>query len=356
MHKNFKNDKQRNRRFNSDITVNDYANAKPGRFSGLRHKKGATSQHLDIKVSNMVEVGEDVSWFDRDLDEFDVTLDCGEEVQVGEEQRRKRTPRKCMRLQEHEDQPGVDYPLDLWFLLSRYIHPESVSVFAVLCRGTNIAVISAQFWKHLYLRYYIDETNIPDELRMTSIECIHGLRARTIKMLHFVYPPLVMRTKTSMPFENEPHCLVGQRCLLTWHRKMRNGWKFYLRFRKGDEADLSSNEQKALKSPGFMKWHQDLFYNPDEGASVLEVTCQNYSPLPMVMGLILNRVYLNVSSGSMRYHRLKLVMDSSYRATTAKNQGSMQELVLDPVLEVKVFPWWHPAFADSQSMLMETEA
>ncbi|WAR02510.1 TM183-like protein [Mya arenaria] len=206
------------------------------------------------------------------------------------------------------------------------------------------------------LLYYIDETNIPDELRMTSIECIHGLRARTIKMLHFVYPPLVMRTKTSMPFENEPHCLVGQRCLLTWHRKMRNGWKFYLRFRKGDEVDLSSNEQKALKSPGFMKWHQDLFYNPDEGASVLEVTCQNYSPLPMVMGLILNRVYLNVSSGSMRYHRLKLVMDSSYRATTAKNQGSMQELVLDPVLEVKVFPWWHPAFADSQSMLMETEA
>lgn len=175
-------------------------------------------------------------------------------------------------------------------------------------------------------------------------------------MLHFVYPPLVMRTKTSVPFENQPHSLVGQRCLLTWHRKMRNGWKFYLRFRKGDEVNLESNLRRRIESPKFNDWHQDLFYNPDNNSSVLEVSCPSFSPLPMVMGLILNRVYFNVSSGSMRYHRLKLVMDSSFRTTTAKNQNGMQELILDPVVEVKVFPWWHPEFANTLSLLLENEA
>lgn len=174
-------------------------------------------------------------------------------------------------------------------------------------------------------------------------------------MLHFLYPPLVMRTKTSQPFENEPHCLVGQRCLLTWHRKMRNGWKFYLRFRKGDEVNLESNQRQSIESPKFVNWHQDLFYNPDNNSSVLEVTCPSYSPIPMVMGLILNRVYFNVSSGSMRYQRLKLVMDSSFRMTTAKNQNAMQEVNLDPVLELKVYPWWHPEFANAQSLLNEIE-
>lgn len=211
------------------------------------------------------------------------------------------------------------------------------------------------FFIILFFSFYIDVSEIPDELRLNSIECIHGLRARTIRMLHFVYPPLAMRTKTSVPFESEPHVLVGQRCIVTWHKKSRNGWKFFFRFRKGEEADLSSNEQKAVKSPDFGKWHQDLFYNPDEGASVLEVTCPNFIPIPMVMGLILNRVYLNVSAASMRYHRLKLIMDSSYRATTAKNQGCMHELVLDPVLEVRVYPWWHPAFAETQSALTGNE-
>ena len=173
-------------------------------------------------------------------------------------------------------------------------------------------------------------------------------------MLHFLYPPLVMRTKTSVPFENEPHRLVGQRCLLTWHRKMRNGWKFYLRFRTGDEVNLESGQRRSLESPKFINWHQDLFYNPDNYSSVLEVTCPSYTPMPMVMGLILNRVYFNVSSGSMRYQRLKLVMDTSFKRTTARNQSGMHELVLDPILELKVYPWFHPEFANAQSLMNES--
>lgn len=174
-------------------------------------------------------------------------------------------------------------------------------------------------------------------------------------MLHYVYPPLVARTQTTVPFENEPHGLVGQRCLLIWHKKVKNVWSFYFKFRKGDNIDLTSNERKSLRSRDFEKWHQDLYYNPDNNCSILEVTCPGFTPLPMVMGLILNGVYLNVSSGSMRYHRLKLVLDTNYRTTTKKNQMSMFELVLDPVLEVRVFPWWHPSFAETQSLLLTNE-
>lgn len=52
-----------------------------------------------------------------------------------------------------EEGHGVVYPVDLWFQLSRFIFPESVSTFAQLCKSTNAVVHTVQFWKTLYLRY-----------------------------------------------------------------------------------------------------------------------------------------------------------------------------------------------------------
>lgn len=356
MHRGQRHGKQRNDHNCRDITVHDFADTIPGSVSGLRSKKSERSKHIDRKVAESMAVAEDLSWFDKDLDDFDITVDrgSGSEAEEIEEPVKKSSRKKKMKKQT-EEVGGVTYPVDLWFQLSRYIYPESVGIFALLCRGTNAVVHSVQFWKTMYLRYYCNKENIPDDLRLASLDCIHGLRARVIRTLFYVYPPMVTRTQTTVPFENEPHALVGLRCLLTWHKKVKNVWSFYFKFRKGDSVDLSSNERKSIKSRDFEKWHQDFFYNPDDKSSILEVTCPGFTPLQVVMGLILNGVYLNVSAESMRYHRLKLIMDTNYRITTKKNQNSMCEIVLDPVLEVRVYPWWHPNFTETQSILLPNE-
>ena len=46
--------------------------------------------------------------------------------------------------------PGVDYPLDVWFIISEYIRPEAVGKFAQICRSSYHVVTTGKFWFHLY--------------------------------------------------------------------------------------------------------------------------------------------------------------------------------------------------------------
>lgn len=91
-----------------------------------------------------------------------------------------------------------------------------------------------------------------------------------------------------------------------------------------------------------MNGYDDVFYNPVEGCCVLQVSCQNFMTHPIVMGLILTKVYLNVSQ-DMKHHKLRLVFDSQINAA---QKGSVigTQLVLDPVLNIRVFHWWDPQY------------
>jgi hypothetical protein len=60
--------------------------------------------------------------------------------------------KKMKKLQDNACTYGVVYPVDVWFQLARFIYPESVTTFALLCRGTNAVVHTVQFWKTTYLR------------------------------------------------------------------------------------------------------------------------------------------------------------------------------------------------------------
>ena len=222
--------------------------------------------------------------------------------------------------------------------------------FILLDISSNISKFVFNFY-----RFYSDSKVLPRDLKRDNLECIHGLRARVIQTLFYVYPPLVSRSQTTIPFENEPHILVGHRCLLTWHKKVKNVWNFCFKFRRGDQTEKDSNSRRGMMSKEFESWHQDLFYNPDNNCRILEVTCSNFNSIPIVMGLILNRVYLNVSSGSMRYHKLKLIFDTHLKTTTTKNEVGMFEVILDPVLEVRVYPWWHPRYREAHAETIPDE-
>lgn len=52
---------------------------------------------------------------------------------------------------------GIDYPLDIWFIISEYIKPEAIGKFACICRSSYYVTTTAKFWFHLYKTYvYIE--------------------------------------------------------------------------------------------------------------------------------------------------------------------------------------------------------
>jgi hypothetical protein len=70
----------------------------------------------------------------------------------------KRNPRRRKKTESEGDgdgdgDGGVEYPLDIWFLISEYILPENVSTFARICKSASHVVSTAKFWFHLYRRY-----------------------------------------------------------------------------------------------------------------------------------------------------------------------------------------------------------
>ena len=50
-------------------------------------------------------------------------------------------------------QEEIQYPPDVWYILSNYISPLQVGCFAAICRDAYIATTTAAFWKSLYQRY-----------------------------------------------------------------------------------------------------------------------------------------------------------------------------------------------------------
>lgn len=346
-----------------DFSLQDFANSEKvvnQRFSGLRPKKSSKSVlhniKEQIKQSTMSTSKQDLDleWFEKDESDFDLPLGTENE----EEEDMQEAPaishiisKKKRQRAKSETDTGIVYPTDLWSILANYIYPESISSFACLCHGSHAVVNSVHFWKRIYYRFYHTKVDLPESLTLSALDCIHGLRSRAIRMLYLTYPPFIEHTKTNLPFENDPHTLIGQRCMLMWHRKWKNVWKFFFKFHKGELTDVSSNKRRSITSPEFSRWHQDLNYNPDENCSVLEVTCQTFVPLPIVMGLYLNMVKLNMSSGGMCNQRLKLMLDSSYHHVKSRGRMDLHELVIDPVLEVRVFPWWDPGYAVTHEVL-----
>jgi hypothetical protein len=74
----------------------------------------------------------------------------------------------------------------------------------------------------------------------------------------------------------------------------------------------------------------------------MEVACKNFSSFPVIMGMVLNKVYLNVSQ-NMRFHRLRLVFDT-HRVKDIKQCYTGVTVILDPVINAKIFKWWDPRF------------
>lgn len=331
----------------SDITLSQYADADKQK---LKVSKGAANA-LKTEVRNLQNTTvdktklekEDISWFDKDIEDFEITESESEESEDTKDDCNPIKVLKCRKVQANHS-VGRKYPIDLWVALSRHISPDQIQTFAQICQASNAVVHTVQFWKHIYCGYCQNQSELPECLKKETLERINGLRQRVIRALYCVYQPFIAKITRTLPFEDEPHVLVGYRCMLTWHEKVKNVYNFNFKFKK--ERIYEVNKLQYFRDIlDLRNGYKDLYFNRENDYYVLEVTCQTFLSVPPVMGLVLSNVYLKLSIG-MRYHSLKLVFDTNLKGIPDANRKGVEDtvVILDPVLNLKMYPWWHPKY------------
>lgn len=337
----------------NDVTLCDYADSSKTQSSGsVRVKKAISSIATNIKYQrkDMDTDNSDLSWFDKDLEDFDVLDDVGEEK--SDEDNTTKTETKALRprkkCKEKEENVGRHvYPVDIWFTLATYIDPEAVRNFATLCKDSYLVTRTRQFWKNLYTRFCANNTILPVELQIECLERAQGLRYRVVRALFWSHPLFISRTTTNLPFENEPYHLKGNRCLFTWTEPYKNVWNFSFKLKKERLSHI--NKLTTLMAlPGRVNLYDgycDVYGHDEIDCYVLQVTCQNYQSCLSVMGLVLCNVYLKVSQEN-RFYCLRLHFDTSMKESTNQNRDVVGDTVilLDRVVNLKVFPWWHSKY------------
>ncbi|XP_064634610.1 putative transmembrane protein 183BP isoform X2 [Lineus longissimus] len=309
-----------------------------------------------------------LAWYEKDLDDFNIIENDGEqereeEVEEGKGETNgdlviKPDIKKTKKVPKAVVENGrVSYPLDLWFMLSEFIDPRDIGRFACICTSSHYVIHTAQFWKRLYDRHYDSSLKLPPQLERTSMERLQGLRARVIRALQVMHPPFIERYRAlGQPFEDDIYGVEGYRCTAMWYKKIKNYWNFCFRLKRAtSQCDLLAQISKNgnQNSPGrglnrhdLINGFNNIHDNQEEGCCIMKVTCKDYVSFPVIMGMVLNKVYLNVSQ-NMRFHRLRLVFDT-HRVKDIKQCCTGTTVVLDPVLNAKILQWWDPHFPTSE--------
>lgn len=85
------------------------------------------------------------------VNENDFVIDNDENMSIKKSNSNKvKPPLTSVALDDHS---GIDYPIDIWFLISEFLHPEDVGTFAGICKTTLAVVSTAEFWSNLYKRF-----------------------------------------------------------------------------------------------------------------------------------------------------------------------------------------------------------
>ncbi|RXM90879.1 Transmembrane protein 183 [Acipenser ruthenus] len=94
----------------------------------------------------------------------------------------------------------------------------------------------------------------------------------------------------------------------------------------------------------FPRQYQEVHTNPDHDCFLLRVTTLNFIFTPVVMGMTLTLLTVNVST-DMRHHRVRLLFQDSpmVKGRRPRNEQGVQ-IVLDPVHSVRLLDWWHPQY------------
>ncbi|XP_076647734.1 transmembrane protein fates-shifted isoform X2 [Halictus rubicundus] len=332
-----------------DVTINDFANSSR---THARLKKATISiASVDYKVEQKMSMDQEVcSETDEHYNPHSSDTDNSKKNSKGTltNQARHRRTTECSINMEEEEEEGIDYPLDLWFIISEYISPEAVGKFARICKSSYHVTTTGKFWFHLYKTYYRSIPDLPERLQPQCMVRVHGLRACVIRTLHYTYFAL-KRDIDSVSYyqQDEPHSLVKRRCCLMWHRKVKLLWYFYFKLKEVPKSSRNSMKEKPKlnsRKTDFLEMLEDVAVNPEEGCKLLRVACKRYSMLPQVTGLILQKVSMALKQ-DVKSVRLQLGFGTSDVPNTLTNQ-----VMLNDVVNYQVLNWWHPSYPHQDSV------
>ncbi|XP_013419476.1 transmembrane protein 183B isoform X2 [Lingula anatina] len=344
-----------------DVTVYDYADSdrQPVAASGRMKKAAVNAVNHEVKeMCGPTPESQALTWFEKNLSDFDSDSETEENALNSEDEdiaeilhnlsMKKKT--KHPKSETKMCREGFSYPVEVWWMVSDFVQPEDVGIFAAICRTTHMITHTARFWIKLYHRYYNINIPVPDDLKPTCMERHHGIKARVIQALFHLHKPFIERTKVSVPFEVDLYSVEAMKCQLMWYETVKNKWHFSFKFEKRSKTTCPlTNTMSKSKRQDLFHGYNDVDFNPDRDCAILQVWCLNFISIPSVMGLLLKKAYLNVSQ-NMLNHKLKLHFGPHQTVNSNVISSSDVLVTLDPVVNIKVLRWWDTLYPRSIHM------
>lgn len=333
-----------------ETTLNDFANNKDNNKNAPRRM----NVNCLVKQVKKIQVSEDDrAWDEKDEEEFDNDKEGNGDpeeneitLQTGPYRRRKRTNLDSSINFEGD---GINYPLDIWFIISEKIKPDDVGRFAAICQATYYIVTTARFWFSLYKRNHKWVPELPKHLNYWNMDQVYGLRASVIRSLYYMYMPFSKKITSEKTLSADPTYLQRSQCLLQWQKKSGCQHKYFFKFFHPSCVKKLKSSVSRQRNPDILESDSLVQINPDEGCYILEAKCLTINAWPMVMGEYLHHAGIGISA-NLCHHRLRLslspqhLLPSGTKAQNGTRRPNITEILLEPVADVRVYPWWHPQY------------
>ncbi|KAI5637636.1 hypothetical protein NE865_09619 [Phthorimaea operculella] len=310
----------------------------PGADFSLNDSANAARPVVKLKKSEFLDP-KDIDWEEFQIDDYDlfeeVNADGSKKI-VYKKKKKAEKPEP----DNIEDRPGIVYPEIVWYFISRYLTPEQIFIFALLCKDAYRATHTEAFWRRMYDRYCKSQRKqLPKRLRVDPNYRAYGLRQRVIRALYHTYTPFNMSITLLAHKNTTPHMLVKRRCVNVWYAKGTHKWNIYFKLKKP-----SLMERYEAPVVNFVDELGRIDANSEEGVKLLQVSCNRFQDVPPVMGMTLSSVNIGLAQG-FRYH--KVVLGFSTSPHIYKNVPPDCRITLDTVSVITVLDWWHPMYPHS---------
>ena len=139
----------------------------------------------------------------------------------------------------------------LWEIISKYIDPESVQTFSLLCKGAYEITTTASFWINLYKRAFYNhagksECLMFEHLKPDNVVCTrHQLRLRVIRALYaFHFKNRLLSSKL-----NDPHSIKGSICTNLWRQSSSKwDWKIFILFDTKEKKKIVRKKEVLVET------------------------------------------------------------------------------------------------------------
>ena len=234
-----------------------------------------------------------------------------------------------LQVPQEEGTDQLSYPFDLWFHVGRFIAPDQVKTFALICCACWKVTHTSFFWLSLYKRFVRENCVLPFRLQSDNIDSGPGLQSKVVRSLYFVYPPLRELYRSNCTE------VTNRKCMLFWWKKefsSKKGtyiWNYFFKLAEG-------NSKRSLKE-------KQLWCNPEKQNIVVKIRSPNFIHFQKsAIGLILTS-FNSCMSTDMRYHQIKTVFHYEGEARRYNKNDGMH-MCFNPVIDVNILPWWNPSY------------